>query len=174
MIGGYMTEGDQIKTFQAMADTSRKWITALDAKAGFLVAINGALLAFIWTSAKLPDNQSQWVKSLAYVASVLAFLSLLIAMLTVFPRIKLDTKPTVAHISFYGYVASKYAEGDGARFVSDALAMSDADLVREALEQHHAISHVAMIKNGGVMYAAGFWIAALIFTLVDVVCRALG
>lgn len=157
-----------------MTDTSRKWIAALDAKAGFLVAINGALLAFIWSSAKLPDNPSQWIKSLAYVASVFSFFSLFIAMLTVFPRIKLETKPTVPHISFYGYVANKYAENDGARFVNDALAMSDADLVREALEQHHAISHVAMIKNSGVMYAAGFWIAALIFTAVDVLCRALG
>jgi hypothetical protein len=169
-----MTEGDQIKMFQAMADVSRKWIVALDAKAGFLVAINGALLVFIWSSSKLPDYQSQWIKALAYVASVFAFFSLFIAMLTVFPRVKLETKPTVPHISFYGYVASKYAESEGANFVMDALAMSDADLVREAIEQHHAISHIAMIKNNGVMYAAGFWIAALIFTAVDVLCRALG
>ncbi|WP_177315650.1 hypothetical protein [Burkholderia ubonensis] len=169
-----MTEGDQIKIFQAITDTSRKWITALDAKAGFLVAINGALLAFIWSSAKLPDSQLQWIKSLAYIASGFSFLSLLVAALTVFPRIRLETKPTVPHISFYGYVASKYAESDGTRFVNDVLTMSDIDLVREALEQHHAISHVAMIKNGGVMYAAGFWIAALIFTAVDIFCRALG
>lgn len=169
-----MTETDQLKTFQAMTETSRKWITVLDAKAGFLVAINGALLAFIWSSAKLPDGQSQWVRSLAYVASAFAFFSLFIAMLSVFPRIKLDTKPTVPHISFYGYVASKYAEHEGERFVSDALAMSDVDLAREALEQHHAICHVAMIKNSSVMYSAGFWIAALIFTVVDVFSRALG
>lgn len=169
-----MTEGDQLKTFQAMADTSRKWITALDAKAGFLAAINGALLAFIWSSAKLPDDPSHWVKSLAYVASVISFFSLFIAMLTVFPRTNLDTNPTVPQLSFYGYVASKYAQNEGSRFVGDALAMSDSDLVREALEQHHAISHVAMIKNKGVMYAAGFWIGAIIFTAVDVLCRALG
>ncbi|OJA84433.1 hypothetical protein [Burkholderia ubonensis] len=169
-----MDDVDRIKTFQAMADVSRKWITTLDAKAGFLVAVNGALLGFIWASAKLPDCPLHWVKALAYVSSALAFFSLFIAMLTVFPRIKLDTKPTVKHISFYAYVASKYPQQDGARFTDDVLAMTDADLAREALEQHLAICHVAMFKNSGVMYASGFWIAALIFAAVAAFCRGLG
>ncbi|WP_181321935.1 hypothetical protein [Trinickia symbiotica] len=169
-----MDNVDRIKTFQAMADVSRKWITALDAKAAFLVAVNGALLGFIWTGAKLPDCPLHWVKALAYVSSALAFFSLFIAMLTVFPRVKLDIKPTVKHVSFYAYVAGKYAQQDGARFADDTLAMTDAELAREALEQHHAISHVAMIKNSGVMYASGFWIAALISAAVAVFCRGLG
>jgi hypothetical protein len=165
---------DRIKTYQAMADVSRKWVTTLDAKAGFLVAANGALLAFVWASAKLPDSTVHWVKSLACISSALAFFSLLLAMATVFPRIKLDLKPTVQHISFYAYVAIKYAQHDGARFVNDVLAMSDADLAKEALEQHHAISHVAMIKNTQVTYAALLWIAALIFTAGSVFFRGLG
>ncbi|MFM0016232.1 hypothetical protein PQR46_28210 [Paraburkholderia sediminicola] len=47
----------------AASEFSRKWITVLDAKAGFLVAINGALLAFVWTGAKLPDSMLHWVKA---------------------------------------------------------------------------------------------------------------
>lgn len=39
-----MNEEDQVKTFQAMAKVSRKWVTVLDAKAAFLVAINDSVL----------------------------------------------------------------------------------------------------------------------------------
>ncbi|WP_323073862.1 hypothetical protein IHE33_14505 (plasmid) [Mycetohabitans endofungorum] len=45
-----MNEEDQAKTFQTMAEVSRKWVTVLDEKAAFLVTINGALLSFVWTT----------------------------------------------------------------------------------------------------------------------------
>jgi hypothetical protein len=169
-----MNETDQVKTFQGMADVSRKWVTTLDTKAGFLVAVNGALLGFIWGSAKLPGSAVHWVKSLAYVSSGLAFFSIFLAMLTVFPRIKLEIKPTVKPVTFYGFVAGKYAQQDGASFVSDVLAMSDADLAREALEQHHAICHVAMLKNTYVIHAAFLWFASFIFAAASVICNGLG
>lgn len=157
-----------------MTDVSRKWVATLDAKAGFLVAVNGALLGFIWSSAKLPDNPIHWVKSLAYVSSGLAFFSMLIAMFVVFPRIRLDLKPVVKHISFYAYVASKYAQPDGERFVGDVLAMSDRELVREAIEQHHAISHIALMKTAYVMHAAYLWFASFIFAAASVIYRGIG
>lgn len=169
-----MTESDQIKTFQAIAEVSRKWVSVLDTKAGFLVAINGALLAFVWTGAKLPDSSLPWVKHLAYIASGLALIALLLAVAVVFPRVKLDTKPSVDSVSFFAYVAGKYGESEGSRFANDVLAMSDRDLAREALEQHHAICHVAMTKNVRVKHAAGFWIGALLFTAGAIFLKAMG
>lgn len=169
-----MTEEDQIKTFQAMAEVSRKWVTVLDAKAAFLVAINGALLAFIWTGARLPDSSLHWVKVLAYFSSALALLSLLLAVTVVFPRIKLDTKPSVDAVTFFAHVAKRYPESDGARFVDDVLAMSSGALAREALEQHHAVSHVAMIKNTRITHAASFWVGALVSVVVALLVKVAG
>lgn len=168
-----MTEADQIKTFQAMAEVSRKWVSTLDAKAGFLVAINGALLAFVWTSAKLSDSPLPCAKILAYVASILALLSLLLAVATVFPRIKLDAKPSVAPISFFAYVAKNYGPAESSRFADEVLTMSDRDLAREALEQHHAISHIATIKSARIIHAVRFWISALLFTAGAIVIKAM-
>lgn len=169
-----MTEADQIKTFQAMAEVSRKWVSTLDAKAGFLVAINGALLAFIWTGAKLADSSLPCVRPLAYIASAFALLSLLFSVSAVFPRIRLNSKPSVDPISFFAHVAEKYPAADGSRFADDVLAMGDRELAREALEQHHAISHVAMIKNMRVKHAASVWIGALLFTAGAIFIKAAG
>ncbi|CAE6754594.1 Pycsar system effector family protein [Paraburkholderia haematera] len=169
-----MNDAEQVKTFQAMAEVSRKWVTTLDAKAGFLVAINGALLGFVFSSAKLTDCPLHWVRVPAYVAAALALASLLLAATVVFPRIKLDVSPSVGAVTFFAYVASKYAEPDGKRFVVDVFAMSDRDLAREALEQHHAISHVAMIKNTRVTHASTCWLGALIFTVGAVLIKAAG
>ncbi len=81
------------------SEFSRKWVTVLNAIAGFLVAINGALLAFVWTGAKLPDSTLHWLKAFVYVASGLALISLLLAVSVVFPRIKLETKPSVEPVT---------------------------------------------------------------------------
>jgi len=169
-----MNEADQIKTFQAMAEISRKWITVLDAKAGFLVAINGALLAFVWTGAKLPDSTLHWVKVFVYVSSGLALASLLLAVSVVFPRIKLDTKPSVEPVTFFAYVAGKYGQPESSLFADAVLAMSDQALAREALEQHHAICHVALIKSSRVTHSAACWVGALISTAVAVLVKVAG
>ncbi|ORT85487.1 hypothetical protein B7G54_16605 [Burkholderia puraquae] len=83
----------------AASEFSRKWITVLEAIAGFLVAINGALLAFVWTDAKLLDSTLHWVKAFVHVASGLALISLLLAVSVAFPRIKLETKPSVEPVT---------------------------------------------------------------------------
>lgn len=172
--GACMDDIDKLKTFQAMAEISRKWVTTLDAKAGFLVAINGALLAFIWTSVKLPDNTLPLVKPLAYWASAFSIGSVLVALLTVFPRIKLNITPSAPQISFYAYVAKEYPTWDSKRFVDDTLSMTEIDLAKEALEQHHAICHIAMIKNSMVMFAARLWIVSLTFTVFSILFRMTG
>ena len=47
-----MEQEDRLKTYQGFAETSRIWVSVYDTKAGFVFAMNTALLAFIWTGAK--------------------------------------------------------------------------------------------------------------------------
>ena len=47
---------DRLKACQAMAETSRKLANVMDAKAGFLSALNLGCMAFAWSSARLLDG----------------------------------------------------------------------------------------------------------------------
>jgi hypothetical protein len=169
-----MDDADRIKTYQGMAEVSRKWVTVLDAKAAFLVAINGALLSFIWASAKLPESPVHWVKSVSLIATGLSLISFCLALFVVYPRTQLALKASVDHVTFYMHVASKYGEGEGVRFAEKVLTMTDADLAREALEQHHAISHIALIKSVRVTHAAGVWLGAFVATTMATLLTAAG
>jgi hypothetical protein len=166
-----MNAADRLKAYQAMGEISRKWIAALDTKAAFIVAINGALLGFIWTGAKLVEGPALWARPIAILASMLALASLFLALGVVFPRIALKLKPSVEPISFFAHVAKRYPESDGSKFAEAVLAMSDEDLAREALEQHHAICHVASIKNTLVTHSAMCWIGALVATALAVLVK---
>lgn len=157
-----------------MTEVSRKWVTSLDAKAAFLVALNGALLTFIWSSAKLPECNLAPVKWFGILATLLLLASMLYAANAVFPRIRLDVKPSVPSVSFFGHVAGMYEQSKGSKFADDVLAFNDTDLIREILEQHHAISHVAMIKYNRIQQSAQFWIVALTTTLFTLILKSLG
>jgi len=63
-----MDAGEKLKIYSAMAETSRKWVSAMDTKAGFISALNAGLLGFVWTGAKLIDA-GVWPKSLALLAT---------------------------------------------------------------------------------------------------------
>jgi hypothetical protein len=166
-----MNAADRLKAYQAMGEISRRWIAALDTKAAFLVAINGALLGFIWTGAKLVESPASWARPFALLASLLALTSLFLALGVVFPRIMLKLKPSVEPISFFAHVAKRYPQSDGSKFAETVLAMSDDELALEALEQHHAICHVASIKNTLVTQSAMCWIGALMSTVLAVLVR---
>ena len=83
-----MDDADRLKLYQGMADVSRKWVATLDAKAGFIAAINAALLGFIWSSAKLPEAGARWPHTLGVVSTAFSLLSLCLAMGVVVPRIR--------------------------------------------------------------------------------------
>jgi hypothetical protein len=51
-----METSDRLKIYQGFAELGRKWSQVMDAKAGFLSALNVALVVFIWTGAKLGDT----------------------------------------------------------------------------------------------------------------------
>ena len=47
-----MDSGEHLKVYQGFAE-NRKWVSVMDAKAGFISAMNAGVLTFIWSGAKL-------------------------------------------------------------------------------------------------------------------------
>jgi hypothetical protein len=166
-----MTDNEKLKIYSAMADTTRKWVSVMDTKAGFLSALNAGLLGFIWTGAKLIEINI-WPRGLAVAATLFSLISLWVALRVVLPRASLahvfgqrmtyaeDFKP----ISFYGFVADHYTKGEDGRFINDVKNLDDAALLNEALEQHFTTSHIVQAKSNCVAIAGLFLKIALLLT----------
>ena len=106
-----MDAGERARIYAAFADASRRLASAMDAKAGFVFAVNGALLTFLWIGARMADVSSftQW---LAMGASFCSMLALLAALWVVVPRPSIDsaryTHGGARPVSHYGYVATRF------------------------------------------------------------------
>lgn len=168
-----MEDLDRFKAYSAMTETSRKWVSVIDTKAGFLSGLCAATLAFVWTGAKLADAQG-CVRYLALSATVMLLTSLFLALKVVLPRISLrhafgsDLTYAASHhpISFFGYVADKFPAKKHAQFVALVDAMDEKALAREALEQHYTICHVLQRKSSGVAWAGWIWLLASALVIV--------
>jgi hypothetical protein len=158
---------DRFKAYSAMTEASRKWVSVIDTKAGFLSGLCAATLAFVWTGAKLADAQG-CVRYLALSATVMLLTSLFLALKVVLPRVSLrhafgrDLTYTNGHqpISFFTYVADNFPADKHAKFVALVDAMDEKALAREALEQHYTICHVLQRKSRGVAWAGWIWLLA--------------
>lgn len=159
---------DRLKMYLSFADVSRRWTSVMDAKAAFLSALNGGLLAFLWGGAKL-EGWNVLEKTLGYGATLVALFGLMAALWTVSPREKLsflvgkrsrwqaEYKP----VSFYGYVAKKYGKYDFKNMESDLAKMDAAQFAHEALEQHFNISRVIQTKSEWVFRTVMLTLLAL-------------
>lgn len=162
-----MEDIDRFKAYSAMTEASRKWVSVIDTKAGFLSGLCAATLAFVWTGAKLADAQG-CVRYLALSATVMLLTSLFLALKVVLPRVSLrhafgrDLTYTNGHqpISFFTYVADNFPADKHAKFVALVDAMDEKALAREALEQHYTICHVLQRKSRGVAWAGWIWLLA--------------
>jgi putative intracellular protease/amidase len=173
-----MDELDRFKIYSSMAETSRKWVSAMDAKAGFISALCAASLAFIWTGAKLADSQG-YVKALAITATLLILISLFIALRVILPRVILfhafgkhlvyadDYHP----ITFFSYVAEKYPTEKHQQFLELVDSMDEKAFAREAIEQHYTISHILQRKSKGVAIAGWVWLIATAVVVVAMFLR---
>ncbi len=163
-----MEIADRLKVYQNFADLGRKWSQVMDAKAGFLSALNVALLVFIWTGAKLLDTPGTHCFALG--ASTLAFISLFISLTAVFPRTTLkhafgkdlEYKNNYRAVSFYGHVAHHFPPEKFETFLATVDSMDVEAFAREALEQHFTISHIVQKKSDGVARASVFWFLAVL------------
>lgn len=176
-----MTPEERLKNYLAMVEVSRKWVTVMDNKAAFISAMNAALLAFLWTGAKLA-SEGELNTMGGQIASVLSLLSLLAAIRIVIPRGSLKAvfsktsryTPGFKAISFYGYVAANYPQGKDKEFFADVDAMTFEVLAREALEQHFTICHVVRQKELWVLISGRFLIWAIAITGIALYLKAWG
>lgn len=161
-----------------MLENTRKWVTVMDTKAGFISALNAGLLSFVWSGGKLIGGGCiQYIS--ACTATVFSFISLILAVLIVIPRTKLNSvfnrktsyKPNYKAISFYGYVAENYPQKKFPNFVSDVKQLSEEDLIDEVLEQYYTTSHIANTKSKWVYKSGCSLVFAIISTFVAVIAR---
>lgn len=172
---------DRLKLYASFADISRRWTAVMDAKAAFLSALNGGMLAFLWGGAKLAD----WgivAKAFGSGSTLIGLLALGLALWVISPRQKLSTvvgkktrwEASYHPISFYSYVAKAYGKDEFRKLEDDLLKMDAAAFTHEALEQHFNISHVIQAKSEWVsltarltLFAIGLAAAGLYFRCVE-------
>ena len=80
-----MDAAERARTYATLADSTRRWVAVMDTKAGFMFAVNGALLTFMWTAARLGEvlALARW---LAMGASLCSLLALLAALWIIIPQ----------------------------------------------------------------------------------------
>lgn len=175
-----MTDAEKQQIYASMTETTRKWASVMDMKAGFLSALNVGLLGFIWTGAEFM-NGGNLPKGLALAATATTLGSLFIALNAVLPRATLKQvfgrhsnhvyrfKP----ISFYGFIAEYYSKENDAQYLSDVKKLDDIALIDEALEQHFMISHVVQAKSICVVRAGFLLKLALMLTGAALISKVL-
>lgn len=173
-----MNDEDRLKTYQSFAEISRKWVSVLDAKAGFISAMSAALVGFVWAGARLGTEPGS-VKWLAIVGTVFALVSLATALFIVLPKINVSAvfgKNTeydkgYGPVSFYGHVAAKYPSDKWPDYLSYVEQMDQHSLAVEALEQHFTISHVLKNKSETLTVAGAFLVLALATTVLAILIK---
>src|SRR5258708_6068295 len=110
-----MEPAERLRVYSALADTTRRWVSVMDAKAAFLSALNCPVITFVWSGAKLTSTSNLAVLC-GTAATVTALLGLVIALWVVAPRQSIEAvfgrtvswsnkyKP----FSFYAFIASTY------------------------------------------------------------------
>jgi hypothetical protein len=173
-----MNDTEKLKIYTAIVENTRKWVTIMDTKAGFISALNAGLISFIWAGGKLVEGEGLHYV-LAILATLFSFASLIIAVWIIIPRATLFAvfksktayKPEYKAISFYGYVANNYPKKDFSKFITDVKNLSDEDLIGEVLEQHFTTSHIANTKSRLAKWAGLFLLGALFLTFSAIAAR---
>jgi len=159
-----MVAAERARTYATLADSTRRWVAVMDTKAGFMFAVHGALLTFMWTAARLGEvlALARW---LAMGASLCSLLALLAALWIIIPRAAIGRlgagSAQYRPISFYGYVARVYAAEEFGRFESDLAKLDDADFAREAMEEHFTVSRIVEAKATWVSVSGGLTLASM-------------
>jgi hypothetical protein len=159
-----MEPAQRAQAYAALAEGTRRWIPVMDGKAGFLFAVNGALLTFMWIGARLGDvvPAALW---LALCASLVSLVALLAALWVVVPRRSVPLPGSASRdyrpISFYGYVATEYAASEFRRFERDVAAFGVEDFSREALAEHFIVSRIVKNKTQWVTISGALTLVSM-------------
>lgn len=171
-----MEPAARFQTYAALAEATRRLVSLMDGKAGFLFTVNGALLTFMWIGARLGEvaPATQW---LALAASFTSLLALLAALWVVIPRRTValpgSEKSDYRPISFYGYVATHYAAMEFRRFESDVAQYDMADFAREALAEHFMVSRIVKNKTAWVTISGTLTFASMTMAGVALLVKTL-
>jgi hypothetical protein len=173
-----MKNEDRFKVWSGYAEISRKWASVMDAKAGFIAAMNFGLVGFLWSGAKLSDCNG--LVSWSVIGStVLSLASVIAAISVALPRERLSSalgsgmrwSANYQPISYYGFVATAYNGKKFEKFRSHVDSLTYAALANEALEQHFVLSHVVLRKAGFVKLAGIFLLLALVLAGTALILR---
>jgi len=173
-----MTDEERLKAWSSYADISRKWVQAMDTKAGFVSALNLGLLALLWAGMKIQEGICL-VKWLGAGGTLCAVASIFFAIWATLPR------ESLAHIfgkgmrwhdaykplSYYGYIAQSFGRNEFGKLREHADGLTLAQLAEEALEQHFVISHGVARKSGFVKIAGFLLMAGVGFAGAAVLAR---
>jgi len=170
----------RLKTYAAMVEVDRKWISVMDSKASFICALNAATLTLLWSGAKLGEIDSGLPLYALYAATVCGITSLWLCLWVILPRGTLRRalrSPSANYardfkaVSFYGYVATAYSSTEEQRFSQDLQELTAKDLAREQVEQHFTISHIIQAKSKQVTQAGWLWMSCVMLGVVAVAVR---
>lgn len=171
-----MDVAERARIYAAFADATRRLASAMDTKAGFVFAVNGALLTSLWIGARMSDvgSVARW---LAMSASACAILALLAALWVIVPRPSVDAarygKRGSRPVSHYGYVVDRYSADGFTQFERDVAQFDDADFAREALESHFIVSRIVQVKSKWVAIAGALTVAAMALAGVALLAKQL-
>jgi|SRR5882672_3281348 len=178
-----MDAEQRFKVYAAFADNTRKWVSIMDAKAAFLSALNGVLIALLWAGIRLAEGASApYARAAGVASSVLALIALLVALWSIRPREspsvifggKWEWSRDYQPFSFYGFISSRYSPAEFSKLESDLGKLDEAGLAREALEQHFTISHVLRAKSVCVARSGYLTVAAIVLAGAALLLRVLG
>jgi hypothetical protein len=173
-----MGDEERFKAWSIYAEISRKWITVMDTKAGFITALNLGLMALLWSGVKVQDGGCI-TKAFGAAATLSVMASILCAIWVALPRESLksvfgsgmrwhsDYKP----ISYYGYVSQAYGKREFEKLKDYAAGLTQAQLAEEALEQHFVLSHTAAQKTGYVKIAGLLLLVAMGLSVIAALTR---
>ncbi|TBR07572.1 MAG: hypothetical protein EPO47_10860 [Rugosibacter sp.] len=175
-----MTDDEKLKVWSGYAEISRKWITVMDAKAGFISGLNFGLLALLWSGAKIQDGGCL-TKWLGVIATLLIVVSVICAIVSAIPRESLSKifgkgirwSGNYKPFSYYGFVAQTFEPSDFERLKTEANTLDTARVAEEALEQHFVLSHTIARKSGYVRIAGSLLAGATCLSGLTVIARLL-
>lgn len=168
----------KLKAWSSYAEISRKWTQIMDAKAGFITALNLGLLSLLWSGVKVQEgcSISKWLGALATMSAIFSICSAILATL---PRESLKNifgrpvawKGDYLPISFYGAISKAYKPEEFTNFFNLADVQTEEQMAYEALEQHFVISHGAAKKSTCVTHAGWFLFFAVVVTGIAILTK---
>lgn len=171
-----MDVAERARIYAAFADATRRLASAMDTKAGFVFAVNGALLTSLWIGARMSDvgPAARW---LAMGSSLCSILALLAALWVIVPRPSVDAalygKRGSRPVSHYGYVVTRYPAEGFAQFERDLAEFDEADFAREALEAHFIVSRIVQVKSKWIAIAGTLTLAGMTLAGVALLAKQL-